>query len=130
MALEQKIQKSGMIGRRNLKTLIKKLMKKPFQYATLAAGYIVGIVSFIQLLNNWQVDDNAAAPVLFLSMLVTSVAVMGFLFLSQPIMLYIDGAKKEAVNFFLQTLLFFVLYSVVFTVLLLCLQITESKTPL
>jgi len=38
-----------------------------------------------------------------LSLLVLSVTVMGYLFILVPVQLYIDGAKKEAVSFFLRT---------------------------
>ena len=47
------------------------------------------------------------APVVFLSLFTLSAAVMGYLFCYQPLQLYIDGKKKQAVNLFLHTTLIF-----------------------
>jgi len=38
-----------------------------------------------------------------LSLFTLSAAVMGYLFAAEPIMMYLDGKKKEAVNFFFTT---------------------------
>jgi hypothetical protein len=78
------------------------LMKKPIIYALGAITYIVLIVSIMNfaepILKNKP--DNIFMPITMLSLLVMSVAVMGFLFLSEPIRLYVEGQKKEAVLFF------------------------------
>ncbi|MBP6866218.1 MAG: hypothetical protein KBC12_01590 [Candidatus Pacebacteria bacterium] len=85
-------------------------MKKPFLFALCAAVYIVFIVSAINYVGSLPVfqgvegQDNLLMPMTMLALLVLSVALMGFLFLSQPILLYIEGDKKGAVNFFLKTL--------------------------
>jgi len=47
--------------------------------------------------------DTFFVPIVILSLLTLSVAVMAFLFFYQPVMLFIDGKKKQAVNLFLQT---------------------------
>ncbi len=47
--------------------------------------------------------DTFFAPVVFLSLLTLSVAVMAFLFFYQPLMLFIEGKKKDAVNLFIKT---------------------------
>ncbi len=85
-------------------------MKKPFVYALSAFAYIVSLVSFVNFIANssfFPKKDNILMPMAMLSMLVLSAAVMGFLFLSEPLMLYLDGKKKEAVTFFGKTIGFF-----------------------
>ncbi len=47
--------------------------------------------------------DTFLTPVAALSLLVLSVSVMGFLFLGQPLQLYLDGQKKQAISFFMRT---------------------------
>ena len=95
-------------------------MKKPFIYASVAALYIVGIVTLIQQsgrIGPNKPDDSVVAPMVMLSLLVLSVSVMGFLFVSEPIMLYVSGKKKEAVSYFMKTVGYFAIYVIVFAVL-------------
>lgn len=47
--------------------------------------------------------DTFFAPITFLSVLTLSVTVMAFLFFYQPLLLFIEGKRKEAVNLFVQT---------------------------
>lgn len=47
--------------------------------------------------------DTFFAPVVFLSLLTLSVAVMAFLFFYQPLMYFVEGKKKEAVSLFIKT---------------------------
>lgn len=46
-------------------------------------------------------------PIAVLSLFTLSAAVMGFIFGSQPLQLYLDGKKKEGVKLFLQTVVLF-----------------------
>ncbi len=85
-------------------------MKKSFVYALSAFAYIVSLVSFVNFIVNSSIfpkKDNILMPMAMLCMLVLSASIMGFLFLSEPLMLYIDGKKKEAVTFFGKTIGFF-----------------------
>jgi len=77
----------------------------------------VTIMTFVsqQLRNK---PDTFFAPVMVLSLLTLSVAVMAFLFFYQPLMLFIDGKKKEAVNLFVKTVGFFAVFTSVVLVLL------------
>jgi len=81
------------------------MTKNPIINALSASAYIilgVTIMSFVtKPLRNKP--DTFFAPVVFLSLLTLSVAVMAFLFFYQPLMLFIEGKKKEAVNLFVQT---------------------------
>jgi uncharacterized membrane protein len=81
------------------------MTKKPLINAVSAVLYIV-FVSFVMnsMMRTQKGPDTIAAPILVLSMFTLSAAVMGFLFLSQPLQLYLDGKKKNAVNLFVQTL--------------------------
>jgi len=56
--------------------------------------------------------------VVFLSLLTLSVAVMAFLFFYQPLLLFIEGKKKEAVNLFLKTVGIFAVMTAISLILL------------
>ncbi|HNY04381.1 MAG TPA: hypothetical protein PKI92_01325 [Candidatus Woesebacteria bacterium] len=62
--------------------------------------------------------DTFFAPVVFLSLLTLSVAVMAFLFFYQPLLLFIEGKKKEAVNLFLKTVGIFAVMTAISLILL------------
>lgn len=59
------------------------------------------------LMNKAPKEDSFLAPILFLSMFTLSAAVMGFIFGSQPLQLFLDGKKKEAVKLAVQTIIAF-----------------------
>lgn len=62
--------------------------------------------------------DTFFAPITVLSVLTLSVAVMAFLFFYQPLMLFIEGKKKEAVNLFVKTVGFFAAFTALTLILL------------
>jgi hypothetical protein len=81
------------------------MTKNPLINALCASTYIilgVRIMTFVTdpLKNK---PDTFFAPVVFLSLLTLSVAVMAFLFFYQPLLLLIEGKKKEAVSLFTKT---------------------------
>lgn len=82
------------------------MSRNPFINALCASGYIVLVASFMQLVSKNMGDkpDTFFAPVAFLSMFVLSASVMAFIFFYQPVTLFIEGKKKEAVNLFAKTL--------------------------
>ena len=92
--------------------------KNPFLYAITAALYIVVIVLIINVINLLLPKDNIITPMVVLGLLVLSVATMGFLFLSEPIRLYIDNKKQEAFSFFVKIVGFFACFVVLFLILL------------
>jgi len=95
-------------------------MKKPFLHALTAALYIVFIVSIMSSLSSFMPkEDNIFMPMTMLGLLVLSVAVMGFLFLSEPIYLYMENKKQEAGAFFGKTVGFFALFVVIFLLLII-----------
>lgn len=88
----------------------------PFVNATLAALYIAGVVSLISSFEGFEGPDNVLMPMALLSLLVLSVAVMGFLFFYEPLRLYFENEKEKAVPFFLKTLATFACFALVFFV--------------
>ncbi|MCE9643055.1 MAG: hypothetical protein K8Q97_01875 [Candidatus Andersenbacteria bacterium] len=97
------------------------MFKKPLINALSAAGYIVLVVGVINFLSQKLKDtpDTIGAPVAFLSLLTLSAAVMSYLFLYQPLLLFMEGKKKEAVNLFVRTIGIFAIFTAVVLVLLI-----------
>ena len=96
------------------------MTKNPLINALCASTYIVlGVVimNFVtQPLKNQP--DTFLAPVVFLSLLTLSVAVMAFLFFYQPVVLLIEGQKKAAINLFIKTIGIFAVITTVALILL------------
>jgi hypothetical protein len=78
----------------------------PYLNAITASAYIWGIGFLINYISSLHHDtpDKLTDPIAALSLLVFSVAVMGFLFFYRPAVLLIDNKRDEAVSFFLKTL--------------------------
>ena len=96
------------------------MTKNPLINALCASGYIVLIITIMTFVTKplQNKPDTFFAPVVALSLLTLSVAVMAFLFFYQPLMLFIDGKKKEAINFFTKTVGIFALITIVALILL------------
>jgi hypothetical protein len=81
------------------------MTKNPLINALGASAYIflgVTIMTYVtQPLKNKP--DTLFAPIVVLSLLTLSVAVMAFLFFYQPLVLLIEGKKKEALDLFVKT---------------------------
>lgn len=92
----------------------------PLRNALLAAVYIVGIVSVISSFERFLggTEDTILAPMTMISLLVLSVAIMGYLFVFEPARMYLDGNKQEAVTFFGKTVGIFAVCVLVFVGLL------------
>ncbi len=94
------------------------MTKKPFINATAAALYIIIVASVMFYgTKNLPKEDSVFAPIAFLSIFTVSAAMMGYIFLFQPLQLYLDGKKKIAVNLFLQTLGIFMGITSIFLIL-------------
>jgi len=99
------------------------MTKNPILNALAAGAYIVIVVLVINTFADGpDGPDTIFIPMFMISMFVLSAAVMGYIFLSQPIMLYLDGHKKQAVDFFLKTVGTFACLTVVFLAALLFLS--------
>ena len=77
----------------------------PFLNALSASAYIVLVASLMFYGSKifGQGEDNVLMPIAMLSLFVLSAAIMGYLFLGRPAMLYLDGNKKPAVSLFVKT---------------------------
>ncbi|MFA6269878.1 MAG: hypothetical protein WC657_01545 [Candidatus Paceibacterota bacterium] len=95
-------------------------MKKPFFYASGAALYIVIVVSILQTASYVFKDLSGTmlVPMAMLSMFVLSAAIMGYLFLSEPLYLLMENRKQEAIVFFAKIVGFFACFVVIFAILL------------
>lgn len=96
------------------------MTKNPIVNALSASAYIILVVSVMtfatQPLKNKP--DTFFAPITLLSVLTLSVAVMAYLFFYQPLQLFIEGKKKEAVNLFVKTVGIFAILTAITLILL------------
>lgn len=81
------------------------MTKNPFINAFAAAAYIAVVASLMFYAPRFAPPTNSVmVPIAMLSLFTLSAAVMGYLFVFQPLQLYLDGEKKAAVRLFLKTL--------------------------
>jgi len=82
------------------------MTKNPYLNALCAALYIVFVVLLVTYGPTYVRDkpDTILAPMAVLSLLVCSVAFMGYAFLFQPVLMYMEGHKRAAVELFTKTL--------------------------
>ncbi len=85
------------------------MTRNPYINAICAGLYIVFIVLLIFYGPTFVRDkpDTILAPISMLSLLVLSVAFMGYAFCYQPILVYVEGQKREALELFTKTLVAF-----------------------
>ncbi len=77
-----------------------------------AALYIAGgvLAGFYVAPHLGSLENTPAAPMLMISLLVFSVATMGYLFFYQPTVLLIAGKQQQALRLFLSTLAYFAVF--------------------
>lgn len=98
------------------------MTKNPLLNALSASAYIAIVVSVMSLVSKTLSDkpDTFFAPIAFLSVLTLSVAVMAFIFFYQPVQLFVEGKKKEALRLFAKTVgIFAVITAVVMSLVLM-----------
>ena len=85
------------------------MTKNPLINALAATLYITGVALFMfyGIEHGGGQANSVIVPIAVLSLFTLSASVMGYLFLYQPLQLYLDGKKKQAVNLFLQTVAVF-----------------------
>lgn len=84
------------------------MTKNPFYNALAALVYILAIVLGMTAMSGIQNSVNEfVMPLIMLSLLTLSVAVMAFIFGYQPLTLFLDGKKEKAVKLFLKTVVIF-----------------------
>jgi hypothetical protein len=82
-----------------------------FLHAAGAVAYI-SLVAFVMTRGEEfikPIEATVLGPVMFLTLFVLSAAVMGLTLFGRPILWYLDGKKKEAVQLALHTVLFLAL---------------------
>jgi hypothetical protein len=96
----------------------------PLRNALLAIAYIVGLVSLVAFGAPFMEsqEESILLPMSVLAVLVLSVALMAYLFFYQPVIMLLEGQRKEAGTLFLKTVGIFA----VATVLLLTLSVIVS----
>ena len=81
------------------------MTKNPIINAVLALLYIALIASILYYgLSNLAPAETVLLPFTMLSLFVLSAAVMAFLFLYQPVLLFLDGKTKEAAHLVIYTI--------------------------
>lgn len=93
------------------------MTKNPILNAFAAVIYIILVVLVLQLAPDNQPDAKLLAPIAALSLFVLSASVMGYIFLYQPLVMFLDGDRKGGVKLFLQTVLMFAGVTVVAVIL-------------
>ena len=91
---------------------------RAYANAVLAALHIVGIVFVMGTLESrgQEGDDGIVLPMAVLALFVLSAAVMGFLFAYEPVRLFVEGRKQEAVWFFWKTVATFAGFAALFVI--------------
>lgn len=80
-------------------------MKNPYLSAAAASAYIGMIVLLITTFGELDLPEpSLLIPIMMLSLLTLSVALMGFLFFHQPLALFLDGKRAEALAYFARAL--------------------------
>ncbi|MCW1949138.1 MAG: hypothetical protein KIH89_001670 [Candidatus Shapirobacteria bacterium] len=90
------------------------MTKNPLINAICATLYItlIGLFMFYgtQL---FPQKDTILTPIAMISLFTLSAAIMGYIFLSQPLILFLDGHQKTAVKLFLQTIAAFAIITLI-----------------
>ena len=96
------------------------MFKNPLVNALSASAYIILVVTVMNLVTQplRNKPDTLLAPITILFVLTLSVVVMAYLFFYQPLQLFIEGKKKEAVDLFVKTVGIFAVMTAVVLFLL------------
>jgi hypothetical protein len=88
---------------------------QPYFHAISAIAYIGAVALFMNYIESIRRDtpDTIIDGLGFISLFVTSVATMAFLFFYQPLILLLENKKAEALTFFFKTLSTFAAITVV-----------------
>jgi hypothetical protein len=93
------------------------IIKNALLNACGTALYIVGIASFLsytpKIFGQGEDPKTVLIPIVMLSLLVFSVALVGLLIFGRPIFWYLDGKKKEAISLVCYTLAIFFIIMII-----------------
>lgn len=99
-----------------------KLIKRSMINALGTAAYVATLVTLI--LNGEKMFgtiDNILGPIAFLLVFVISASITGGLVLGKPILMFLDGQKKEAVQLFMYTVGWLALIAIILLIIALSL---------
>lgn len=93
----------------------------PLLNALGASGYIVLVAAVFTFISQTQRNqsDTFLSPIIFMSLLTLSAAVMAFLFFYQPVQLLISGKKQQALDVCVKTIAIFAGLTLLALILLL-----------
>ena len=96
------------------------MIKNPYLNAFMALGYIGGIILVINKTSSIAVNtpDTLLAPVTMLSLFVLSAVIMGILFIYEPLRLFLESQKPQALSFLLKTVGTFACFVLILAALL------------
>ena len=81
------------------------MTKNPIYNALAATVYIVLVVFIMNYTsNNTSTEDYFLMPIMIISLFTLSAAIMAYIFMYQPVIMYLEGKKKEAINLFFKTI--------------------------
>src|SRR3989344_2075798 len=95
------------------------MIKNPYINALAAGAYIVSLVLVINLFGATNTPETILMPMVALTLLVLSVALMAVLFFYQPVKLFLEGNREEALKFFTKTIVTFALLAALLIMLML-----------
>jgi len=91
------------------------MTKNPLINALVAALYISAVGTMMSFGDQiFGGHDTIFIPMAMLSLFVLSAALMGYIFLYQPLLLILNGKHTEAVNLFLKTVAVFAVITALF----------------
>ncbi len=80
------------------------MTKNPLLNALAAVAYIVAVsLSMFYGTQNLPKEDTIFAPIAALSLFTLSATIMAYVFFYNPVLLFLAGKKKEAIDLFLKT---------------------------
>jgi hypothetical protein len=107
------------------------MTKNPIINAFSATLYIVVVVSLLFYFSTFEgMDNTILIPITILSLFVLSAAVMGYIFVYNPLQLFLEGKKEEAVGLFLKTVGTFALITAIIFGVTLGIFMTKSEDTL
>lgn len=94
------------------------MTRNPILNALAASGYIILVaLTMFYGIEHAAPNNSIVVPIVVLSLFSLSAAVMGYIFFYHPILLFLDGKKKAAVDLFLRTVASFAVITLVIAAL-------------
>ncbi len=96
-------------------SFMNKTLKRAFLNSIGTFLYVIFVVLLLFFLRNFvpQAEDSLIIPIAMILLLVCSASITGFLVFGKPIMLYLDGKKKEAVLLLVNTIGILVILTII-----------------